>query len=44
MKKVSIVLIFVLVLSLTSCDIFLPDVTTQEGCVLHIWSEAENSS
>lgn len=41
MKKLIAILITLAVLSVlfTSCDIFLPDATTEPECVMHIWSE-----
>ena len=45
MKKVSFVLTILLLLTmiLTSCEVFLPDVTTEPDCVMHIWSEYKHN-
>ena len=45
MKKIIVVLIALAVLNmiLTSCDVFLPDTTTEPECVMHIWSEYKHN-
>lgn len=45
MKKIIVVLITLAVLNmvLTSCDVFLPDTTTEPECVMHIWSEYKHN-
>ncbi len=37
--KLCLAIILSLILLLTSCDILLPDVTTEPECVMHVWSD-----
>ena len=41
MTKIRLFLTFLLLLTMifTSCEVFLPDVTTEPECIVHIWSD-----